>query len=81
MHFLWFLLIGIVAGWLAGTLVRGGGFGLLGNMILGVLGSMVGGSVFSFLGFGAGSGTLGRLIVATCGAVLLIVVVRLIKKA
>lgn len=48
MSLLWFLIIGMIAGWLAGLIMRGHGFGLLGNMIVGVLGAMVGGYLFSF---------------------------------
>jgi uncharacterized membrane protein YeaQ/YmgE (transglycosylase-associated protein family) len=80
MHLLWFLLIGLVAGWLAGKLTKGSGFGAMGNIVLGVLGSFVGGFVFRQIGITAG-GTLGSLIVATVGAAILIYVVRLFKKA
>lgn len=78
-HFLWFLLVGLIAGWLAGKLTRGSGFGTVGNIVLGVLGSFVGGFVFDKIGFVAG-GTLASIIVATVGAALLIYVVRLFKK-
>jgi uncharacterized membrane protein YeaQ/YmgE (transglycosylase-associated protein family) len=79
MHLLWFLLIGLVAGWLAGKLTKGSGFGAMGNIVLGVLGSFVGGFVFRQIGYSAG-GTIGSLIVATVGAAILIYVVRLFKK-
>lgn len=80
MHILWFLLIGLVAGWLAGKLTKGSGFGAVGNILLGVMGSFVGGFIFRQIGLHAG-GTLGNLIVATVGAAILIYVVRLFKKA
>jgi uncharacterized membrane protein YeaQ/YmgE (transglycosylase-associated protein family) len=79
MHLLWFLLIGLVAGWLAGKFTRGSGFGAMGNIVLGVLGSFVGGFVFRQIGLSAG-GTIGNLIVATVGAAILIYAVRLFKK-
>jgi uncharacterized membrane protein YeaQ/YmgE (transglycosylase-associated protein family) len=75
-----FLAIGAVAGWLAGTLMKGGGFGLLGNIVIGIIGAVVGGHVFSLLGITAG-GLIGSIITATAGAVLLLFVVRLIKQA
>lgn len=80
MNLLWFLLIGIAAGWLAGQIMGGGGYGLLGDLILGVIGAIVGGYLFGMLGIGAG-GLLGALITATVGAIVLIALLRLIKKA
>ena len=75
-----FLAIGAVAGWLAGTLMKGGGFGLLGNIIVGVIGAVVGGFVFGALGISAG-GIIGSIVTATVGAVLLIFAIRVIRKA
>lgn len=80
MNVVWFILIGIVAGWLAGQIMKGGGFGLLGDLIVGVIGSLIGGFVFSLLGISAG-GLIGSLITATVGAVILIALLRVIKKA
>jgi uncharacterized membrane protein YeaQ/YmgE (transglycosylase-associated protein family) len=74
-----FLAIGAVAGWLAGTLMKGGGFGLLGNIIVGVIGAVVGGFVFGLLGISAG-GLIGSIITATVGAALLLFLIGLIKK-
>ncbi len=79
MHFLWFLIVGMAAGWLAGKLVKGRGFGLAGDLALGVVGALVGRALFSVLGL-PGGGVLGGLIVATIGAVLLLYVVRLIQR-
>jgi uncharacterized membrane protein YeaQ/YmgE (transglycosylase-associated protein family) len=75
-----FLAIGAVAGWLAGTLMKGGGFGLLGNIVVGIIGAVVGGFVFGLLGISAG-GLIGSIITATAGAALLLFVVGLIKKS
>ena len=80
MSIVYFLLIGLVAGWLAGVLMKGGGFGLVGNIVLGVVGSVVGGFAFSLLDLEAG-GTMGELVTATVGAILLIALLRVIKKA
>ena len=74
-----FLAIGAVAGWLAGTLMKGGGFGLLGNIVIGIIGAVVGGFVFGLLGVTAG-GLLGAIITSTAGAVILLFVVRLFKQ-
>lgn len=73
-------MIGAVAGWLAGTLMKGGGFGLLMNIVLGVVGALVGGSVFQFLGLSA-SGLIGSILTATVGAVVMLLGVGLIKKS
>jgi uncharacterized membrane protein YeaQ/YmgE (transglycosylase-associated protein family) len=76
-----FLLIGAVAGWLAGLLMRGGGFGLLGNIVVGIVGAFIGGFLFGLVGLSAGSGLIGSLITAVVGAAVLLFVVGLIKKA
>jgi uncharacterized membrane protein YeaQ/YmgE (transglycosylase-associated protein family) len=81
MNLLWFLVVGIVAGWLAGVLVKGGGYGLVGDLVLGIIGAVLGGWLFGTLGASAGGGTLGSIIVATIGAVVLLFAVRLIKSA
>ncbi len=81
MDFLWFILIGLAAGWLAGQLVKGGGFGLVGDIVVGVIGALLGGFLFSTFGVSTGGGLLGSLIVATIGAVVLLFGIRLIKSA
>jgi len=75
-----FLAIGAVAGWLGSTLMRGGGFGLLGNIVVGIVGAVIGGYVFGLLGITAG-GLIGSIVTATVGAIILLFIVRLIKKA
>jgi uncharacterized membrane protein YeaQ/YmgE (transglycosylase-associated protein family) len=79
--FLWFLIIGLVAGWLAGVLMKGGGFGMVGDLVVGVVGAVLGGWLFGALGLSAGGGLIGSLVVATIGAVVLLFLVRLIKRA
>jgi uncharacterized membrane protein YeaQ/YmgE (transglycosylase-associated protein family) len=81
MELLWFLLIGLAAGWLAGQLVKGGSFGAVGDLVVGVVGALVGGFLFRSLGVSAGGGLLGSLIVATVGAVVLLFLLRLVKRA
>jgi uncharacterized membrane protein YeaQ/YmgE (transglycosylase-associated protein family) len=81
MEFLWFILIGLTAGWLAGQLMKGGGFGVVGDIVVGVIGALLGGFLFRTLGMSAGGGLLGSLIVAVIGAVVLLFLLRLIKKA
>ena len=75
-----FLLIGLCAGWLAGKLMKGGGFGIVGDMIVGVIGALLGGWVFGLLGIAA-YGILGQIIMATIGAMLLLFLIRMIKTA
>jgi uncharacterized membrane protein YeaQ/YmgE (transglycosylase-associated protein family) len=79
-HFVWFILIGIAAGWLAGQIVKGGGLGLFGDLAAGVIGALLGGFVFRKLGIHAGNGLLGALIVATAGAILLLLLLRLLRR-
>ena len=81
MEFIWFILIGLVAGWLAGQLVKGGGFGVIGDIVVGVLGALLGGFLFSSFGVSLGGGLLGAIVVATIGAILLIFILRLVKRA
>ena len=81
MNFLWFLIIGLVAGWLAGVLMKGGGFGMIGDLVVGVIGAVLGGWLFGALGISAGGGLIGSLVVAVIGAVVLLFLVRLIKRA
>ncbi len=81
MEFVWFILVGLVAGWLAGVLMKGGGFGVIGDISIGVLGALLGGFLFRSLGVSLGGGLLGSIVVATVGAIVLIFILRLIKRA
>lgn len=80
MEFLWFVLIGIAAGWLAGRIMKGSGSGLVMDLVVGAIGGLIGGFLFGLLGIAAG-GLLGRLVVATVGAVVLLWLVRLLRPA
>jgi len=79
MDMLWFLLIGIAAGWLAGQIMKGGGFGLVGDLIVGVIGALVGGFLIGLFGLSA-DGRLGSLVTATVGAIALIALLRVINR-
>ena len=79
MEFLWFILIGILAGWLAGKLSKGRGFGLIGNLVVGVIGALLGGLVFRILQLSA-HGFIGSLVTATVGALLLLWLLRFVKR-
>jgi len=72
--------VGLIAGWLAGKVMKGGGYGVLIDIILGMLGAIVGGWVFGLLQLHAG-GLIGSIIVAFVGAVILVWITRLLKKA
>jgi len=80
MDFLYMVLIGIAAGFLAGLIMKGRGFGWLVNLLLGIAGAIIGGWVLGLLDISIGSGLLGTLITATLGAILLIFIVSLFKK-
>ena len=73
------IIIGAVAGWLAGKIMKGGGFGLLGNIIIGIIGAFIGGLIFGLLGITAG-GIIGSIIMATICAIVLLYIVKLVKK-
>lgn len=75
-----FLLIGLVAGWIAGNLMKRRRVGLVGNLIVGVIGAVLGGKLFAFLNITAG-GLIGAIITATAGAVLLLYLMSFVKKA
>ena len=75
------LLIGAIAGWLAGVIVKGYGFGLIGNIVVGIVGAFIGGWLFGRLGVSFASGLLGSIIGATVGAVILLLILRLVRRA
>ena len=77
-NWIWFILIGLAAGFLAGAVVKGRGFGFIGNIIVGVIGAVLGGFIFSLLGV-ATTNMLGNLICAFVGAVVLLVAISFVK--
>lgn len=80
MDAIWFILVGLVAGWLAGLIVKGGGFGVVGNIIVGILGALIGGFLFRASGWYMEGGTLMAIVVATIGAVILLFIVGLVRR-
>lgn len=80
MQIVWFLLIGLVVGWLAGVLVRGRGYGVFADIIIGVLGALVGGLVFGLLGLQASS-SIGSFVMSVVGALVFLAIVKAIHKA
>lgn len=79
-NLLWFLLIGLAAGWLAGKVMKGSGYGLIGDLIIGVIGAYLGAWIFGLLHIAAG-GLIGLLVTAFVGAVVLVWLLRAIKRA
>jgi len=75
------VIIGAIAGWLAGQIVKGFGFGLLGDIVVGILGAFVAGLIFPVIGLGFGGGIVGAIIHATLGAVILLFLIKLVKRA
>lgn len=75
-----FLIIGAIAGWLAGLIVKGYGFGLIGNIVVGIIGAFIGVFLLTRLGIVIGSGWIAAIINATIGAVILLFVIGLIKR-
>jgi len=80
MAFLYFILVGAIAGWLAGQIMKGSGFGLLWNIILGIVGGLVGGWLFGELGLSAGGGLLGSIITSAVGAIVVVFIAGLFKR-
>jgi uncharacterized membrane protein YeaQ/YmgE (transglycosylase-associated protein family) len=79
MHILVWIISGVIAGWLTGLIMKGRGFGLLGDLLVGLLGGLVGGWLFSLLGLGV-NGWLGEIVVAVVGGVVLVAIVRLLRR-
>ena len=75
------LLIGAVAGWLAGLVVKGGGFGLVGDIIVGIIGAFVGGWLFGMAGISLGGGIIDTIVSATVGAIVPLLIIRVLKRA
>ena len=80
MGFLYWIIVGLIAGWLAGVVMKGGGYGLLVDIVLGVLGGIVGGWLFGALGIFPGGGLVGSIIVAFVGAVVLVAITRVLRR-
>ncbi len=81
MGILAWIIVGLIAGWLAGKVMKGGGYGVLVDIVLGILGGVLGGWLFGLLGIWQGRGLIGSIIVAFVGAVILVAITRAIKRA
>lgn len=76
-----FLIIGAIAGWLAGVIVKGGGFGLIGDIVVGIIGAFIAGLLFPRVGITLGGGVIGAILGATIGAIILLLIIRAVKRA
>jgi uncharacterized membrane protein YeaQ/YmgE (transglycosylase-associated protein family) len=81
MGFIAWIVVGLIAGWLAGQVMKGGGYGVVVDIVLGILGGVIGGWVFNMLGIWPGGGMIGAIIVAFVGAVILVAISRALKRA
>ena len=81
MGFIAWIVVGLIAGWLAGKVMKGGGYGVLMDIVLGIVGGIAGGWIFGLLGIWPGGGMIGSIIVAFVGAVILVALTRLLKRA
>ncbi len=75
------IIVGAIAGWLAGQIVKGAGFGLLGNIVIGIVGAVVAGWLLPQLGIRLGSGWIGEIIDAAIGGIIVLVILSLIRRA
>jgi uncharacterized membrane protein YeaQ/YmgE (transglycosylase-associated protein family) len=75
------IIVGLIAGWLAGQVMKGGGYGVLMDIVLGLLGGIIGGWVFGSLGIWPGAGLIGSIIVSFIGAVILVALTRMLRRA
>jgi uncharacterized membrane protein YeaQ/YmgE (transglycosylase-associated protein family) len=78
MHFLWWIIVGLIAGWATGKIMRGAGYGPLMDIVIGIIGAVIGGEIMTALGFSKSGGTIYTILVAIGGAILLTWIVRLI---
>lgn len=78
MHFVWWIVVGLIAGWATGKIMRGSGYGVLGDIILGIIGGIIGGWIMRAVGFAGQGGTIYTILVAIGGAIVLTALFRLI---
>ena len=78
MHFIWWILVGLIAGWLTGKLMKGGGYGFFVDIILGIIGAIVGGYIARFFGISPAGGLIYTILIATGGAIIVVFLFRLI---
>jgi uncharacterized membrane protein YeaQ/YmgE (transglycosylase-associated protein family) len=80
MHFLWWILVGLIAGWATGKIMKGGGYGVFMDIIVGIAGALIGGFIMRSLGFAGEGGLIYTILVALGGAILLTWILRLVTK-
>ena len=81
MYFLYIIVVGLIAGWAAGKIMKGSGYGVLMDIVLGIVGAVLGGWIIRLLGFEATGGLITSILVATLGAVVLVAISRMLKRA
>jgi len=81
MRLIWWIVVGLIAGWATGKIMKGGGYGVLIDIVIGIAGAVVGGWIMSLLGFSSAGGLIYTVIVAIGGAILLTVIVRMFTKS
>ena len=80
MHILWWIVVGLIAGWLTGKIMKGSGYGVIADIVLGIVGAVIGGFIMRQIGFAGQGGLIYTIVVAVCGAVALTAVVRGLKR-
>jgi uncharacterized membrane protein YeaQ/YmgE (transglycosylase-associated protein family) len=81
MFILWWIIVGLIAGWLTGKVMRGAGYGVVGDIIVGIVGAVIGGFIMRQIGYAGQGGMIYTILIALFGAVLLTVVIRALKRA
>lgn len=81
MRLLWWVIVGLIAGWITGKIMKGGGYGALMDIVIGIAGAIIGGWIMSLLGFSSSGGLIYTILVAIGGAVVLTALVRMITKS
>jgi uncharacterized membrane protein YeaQ/YmgE (transglycosylase-associated protein family) len=79
-HILWWIVVGLIAGWLTGKIMKGSGYGVIADIVLGIVGAVIGGFIMRQIGFAGQGGLIYTIVVAVCGAVVLTAVVRGLKR-
>lgn len=80
MEWIYYIIIGAIAGWLAGQIMKGKGFGLFGNILVGIVGGIIGGWLFGVLNISAGGGVIGSILTALAGAIVLLFIAGFVKR-
>jgi uncharacterized membrane protein YeaQ/YmgE (transglycosylase-associated protein family) len=80
MFILWWIIVGIIAGWITGKIMSGGGYGVIMDMVIGIIGAVIGGFIMRSLGHAGSGGFIYTIVVAVCGAVLLTLLLRLVTR-